>query len=199
MRRLALLAILIALLTVQAVLAQDATATPDQATLLADCNKMLAPDRPMPTGPDAPSIKLVAPTDPVVYGSTVTFQVQTTNFDINANGDHWHLWMNGQLTGMVYQPTAIIDMNPGTYEVCATLGDANHVDIGTPAVMFLTVKPAVAGVATATLPVARSAAQVQPDTGVGPAQIAVIVVGGLAAAIGGWWFGKRMPKNIKQP
>ena len=179
-----------------AVQAADATATPDASTLVADCARLLPADRPMPTGADAPSIRITQPTTSVVYGQTVTIAIDTTNFDINAEGRHWHLWINGQLTGMVYQPTAIIDLTPGTYQICATLGDNNHVDIGMPAAIEITVQAAAAGTPTATLAVAREAAQVQQE-GVSAGQIAMIIGGGLLAAVGGWWLGKRMPKSSK--
>jgi hypothetical protein len=196
MRLLSLLMVWTLLLWAGAVQAEDVTATPDTSTLVADCTRLLAADRPIPTGPDAPSIRFVQPMTSVIYGQTVTIEVTTTNFDINSEGNHWHLWVNGQLQGMVYQPTAIIDLPPGTYQICATMGDANHVDIGIPAAMEITMQAAAAGTPTPTLAVAREAAQVRQDS-VSAGQIALIVGGGLLAAVGGWWLGKRMPKSSK--
>jgi hypothetical protein len=188
---------LFAVLTCSVALAQDATTTPDASTLVADCTKLLAANRPMPTGADAPTIQIVQPSAPVVYGQTLTITIETTNFDITSAGRHWHLWVNGQLQGMVYQPTAIIDLPPGTYRLCATLGDTNHVDIGIPAVALVTVEAAGSGTPTPTLPVTRQAAQVTNDSGIGTGQIVMIIVGGLVAAVGGWWLGKRMPRAAK--
>jgi len=127
----------------------------------------------------------------------VTIQIQTNNFDVTTDGQHWHLWVNGTLTGMVYQPTAIIDLAPGEYTLCASLGNSQHADIGMPDGIRLMVKPSQAGIPTATLAVDRSAAQVQPEGQIGVGQIALLVGGGLLAAIGGWWFGNRMPKRKK--
>ena len=172
--------------------------TPDDGNVLGDCTRLLAADRPIETGPTAPTVRLVQPTTDTVYGSTVTIQIQTNNYDVNANGQHWHLWVDGTLTGMVYQPTAIIDLTPGTHTVCVSLGNSQHADIGMPDGIRLTVKPAQAGIPTATLAVDRAAAQVQPEGQISSGQIALLVGGGLLAAVGGWWFGNRMPKAKKK-
>jgi hypothetical protein len=195
--------ILVALVITLPVMAQstpEATpeATVDDSNVLGDCTRLLAADRPIETGPTAPTVRIVQPTSDVVYGSTVTIQIQTNNYDVNQNGQHWHLWVNGVLSGMVYQPTAIIDLTPGTYTICASLGTNQHADIGMPDGIRLTVKPAQAGIPTATLVVDRAAAQVQPEGQIGAAQIALLVGGGLLAAVGGWWFGNRIPKGKKK-
>jgi len=194
-----LLITLLALVTALPAAAQP-TSTPaaDDGNVLADCTRLLAADRPIESGPTAPSVRIVQPTTDVVYGSAVTIQIQTNNYDVNADGQHWHLWVNGQLNGMVYQPTAIIDLIPGTYTICASLGNSKHADIGMPDGIRLTVKPAQAGIPTATLAVDRAAAQVQPEGQISSGQIALLVGGGLLAAVGGWWFGNRMPKGKKK-
>ncbi len=191
-----LLITLLALAMILPVAAQSTPeATADDSNVLADCTRLLAADRPIETGANAPTVRIVQPTIDVVYGSTVTIQIQTNNYDVNANGQHWHLWVNGALNGMVYQPTAIIDLTPGTYTLCASLGNSQHADIGMPDGIRITVKPAQAGIATATLAVDRSAAKVQPEGQISSGQIILLVVGGLLAAVGGWWFGNRMPKG----
>ncbi len=173
-----------------AVLAQEPS-----GSVLADCVKLLPADRPIPTGPDAPALRIIQPTTEVVYGRTVTITVQASNFDIPAEGRHWHLWINGQLQGMVYQPTAVIDLEPGTYQICASLGNTDHADLGMPDGISLRVEAALAGTPTATLAVAREQAQVQPEPGIGLGQILVLAAGGLLAAVGGWWLGSRLPKS----
>jgi len=44
----------------------------------------------------------------------------------------------------------------------------------------------------------RAAAQVQPEGQISSGQIALLVGGGLLAAVGGWWFGNRIPKAKKK-
>jgi hypothetical protein len=191
-----ILLVLAATLSVAAQNTPEATA--ESGNVLSDCTRLLAADRPIETGPTAPTVRIVQPTTDVVYGSTVTIQIQTNNYDVNANGQHWHLWVNGTLTGMVYQPTAIIDLAPGDYTVCASLGNSQHADIGMPDGIHITVKPAQAGIPTPTLAVDRSAAQVQPEGQISSSQIILLVGGGLLAAVGGWWFGNRIPKAKKK-
>jgi len=179
-------------------LAQDTpTPTADDSNVWADCVRLLPANRPVETGANAPSVRIVQPTTDVIYGGTVTIQIQTKNFDVNADGQHWHLWVNGTLTGMVYQPTAIIDLAPGTYTLCASLGNSTHADIGMPDGIRVKVEAAQAGTPTATLAVDRSAAQVQPEGQISNSQIILLVGGGLLAAVGGWWIGNRMPKGKK--
>lgn len=172
-----------------------AAAQEPSGSALADCVKLLPADRPIPTGPDAPGLRIIQPTTEVVYGRTVTITIQASNFDIPAEGRHWHLWINGQLQGMVYQPTAVIDLEPGTYRLCASLGNTDHADLGMPDGISLRVEAALAGTPTATLAVAREQAQVQPEPGIGLGQILVLAAGGLLAAAGGWWLGSRLGKR----
>ncbi|MCA0454537.1 MAG: hypothetical protein LCI00_11230 [Chloroflexi bacterium] len=179
------------------VAAQSPTSTPTDNDLIAECARLLAPDRPISTAPDAPTIQLLSPTEGTVYGSAVTVNIQPDNYDVTSEGRHWHLWVNGQLMGMVYQPTAIIDLEPGTYTLCVSLGNTQHADIGMPDGVRITVEQALAGTPTATLAVDRAAAQVQPEGAVGPGQMLILVVGGLLAAVGGWWLGNKMPKGKK--
>jgi hypothetical protein len=176
-----------------------AVAQEPSGSVLADCVRLLPADRPIPTGPDALALRIIQPTTDVVYGRTVTITIQSSNFDIPAEGRHWHLWINGQLQGMVYQPTAVIDLEPGTYQICASLGNTDHADLGMPDGISLRVETALAGTPTATLAVAREQAQVQPEPGIGLGQILVLVAGGLLAAVGGWWLGSRLPKRKSMP
>jgi hypothetical protein len=199
-------ALIVSLLTLSMTLSVLAQATPestpepteDTSNVLADCIKLLPSDRPIESGANAPSVRIVQPTTDVVYGSAVTIQIQTKNFDVNSNGQHWHLWVNGTLTGMVYQPNAVIDLAPGDYTICASLGNNQHADIGMPDGIHLKVEAAQVGTPTATLAVDRAAAQVQPEGQIGGGQIALLVGGGLLAAVGGWWIGNRMPKGKKK-
>jgi hypothetical protein len=191
----------VVLMTLPTLAQSPSPATPpaDDGNVLADCIRLLPADRPNESGPNAPSVRIVQPTTDVVYGDTVSIQIQTNNFDISANdGQHWHLWVNGTLTGMVYQKDAVIDLKPGTYLICASLGNSQHADIGMPDGIRLKVEAAQAGTPTATLVVDRSAAQVQPEGQISTGQIVLLVGGGLLAAVGGWWMGNRMPKGKKK-
>ena len=176
-------------------LAAQSTPIPSAASVVEDCARLLPADRPLFSGADAPTVQIVQPSQAVIYGSAVTVTIVTNNFDVNAEGRHWHLWVDGQLNGMVYQPNAIIDLAPGVHTLCASLGNTDHADIGMPDGVVITVETAQAGTPTATLTVDRSAAPVQPEGNIGLPQILLLVGGGLLAAVGGWWFGTRLPKR----
>jgi hypothetical protein len=145
---------------------------------------------------DAPSIQIVEPADSgVVYGSQLAVTVQTDNFEINSDGNHWHIWVDGQLQMMLYGPTAVINVAPGTHEVCAIMSDANHVDLGSPAGIRLTVAQPASGTPTTTPAIAPEVAATysQSDgSGISPL---LLVAFGLLAAVGGWWLGTRLPKG----
>jgi hypothetical protein len=167
-------------------------------SILEQCEKLLPPDRPTFSGTDAPSIRISAPADGSdIYGTSVTVSVDIQNFDVSASsGGHWHLWVNGQLQGMVYQKDVTLDLTPGENVLCATLGDTNHADIGTPAGIRITVHEAAAGTPTTPPSVPSSnAGRLIAEPGITPGQVILIVGVGLLAAVGGWWMGSRLPKR----
>lgn len=188
-RKLLISVCLLLLVTVFPVYAQ----TP---SVIEQCAALLPADRPMPTGEDAPSIRFVTPTDgETVYGSEIVVSVATENFDIESAGAHWHLWVNGRLMGMLYQDSGVIDLEPGTYQLCASMGDTDHMDIGMPAGITITVQQPAAGTAVPTLSITREEAPIIPEPESSPLQIILIVGLGLAAAVGGWWLGARLSKR----
>jgi hypothetical protein len=170
----------------------------DAPSIIDQCAALLPPDRPMPTGADAPSIRILSPTDgEVLYGSEVLISIETENFDLNSEARHWHLWVDGQLVGMVYQPVGIIDLTPGTHLICASLGNTDHADLGMPAGIIVTVQQPAAGTPTPTLSIRREDAPVLAEPAPSPIQIVLLAGLGLLAAVGGWWLGSRLPKNRK--
>ncbi len=202
------LGIIYLLFCLQAVpaLAQTPTLNPD--TILEDCNKTLRPDRPIPTGPDAPSIRIVSPISGTVArgpavpvndttGVEVAFAVETKNFDLssytgNENSRHWHLWLNNVMWVMGYNSTATISIPVGTWRVCVSMGDENHADIGMPDGILLTVEEVdVSFVAPSNR---------EPETtSFGTIHIILAVLGGFVALVGSWWLGSRVSKNDIKP
>jgi hypothetical protein len=177
---------------VNTVVAQTTTPVP------VTCEDLVAKDRPRFSGPNAPTIRIVTPADgSTLYGSSFTVSVDIQNFDImTTDGRHWHLWVNGQLAGMVYQKDVTLDLLPGTNQICASMGDANHVDLGEPSGVTVTVFQAAAGTPT-TPPSAPAGTGGVISENITPVQIALIVGIGLVAAVGGWWMGSRLPKSKK--
>jgi hypothetical protein len=173
------------------VAAQEAT-----SPVVEHCQQLM--NAPASTGPDAPSIRIVEPADNgVVYGNQLAVTVETENFEINSEGKHWHIWVDGQLQMMLYGPTAIINVAPGRHEICAIMSDGNHLDLGLPAGITLTVAQPAAGTPTTTPPVAPEVAAAYSTRDSGGSSISpLLLVGlGLLAAVGGWWIGARMGKR----
>jgi hypothetical protein len=191
--------VVIGVLGVGMVRAQDATPT-EEASPLSTCISQMPPDRPMPTGPDAPTIRISEPGNGEwVATDSLAITVQTNNFDVRGENNHWHLRVNGQLYGHVYQPTAIIALEPGVYTICASVGTNEHNDMGMPDGIRVVVDAPQAGVPTPTLPVPLEQGQVLAEHSAAPetGQMVLLVVGGLGAAVAGWWLGSRMPKRRK--
>ena len=175
------------------------TPTPNPATLIEDCARNLPPDRPMPTGPNAPRIKIIAPTTQTVITSDqptlgdVNFTVETINWELpgyysEEAARHWHLWLNNSVWGMFYQNTALSGIPYGTWRICATLGDSEHLNIGMPDAILLTVQQVGGQTVITTQPAAPLPPPAAPD----PALLVVVAAAGLFVAGGGYALGRRV-------
>lgn len=202
---LVLMSLILLYFTVPAFAQEMSPQAPPTASEL--CRRLMALDAPNPTGPDAPSIRIVNPAEnSTVYGSQMTLTVETENFDISTeSGDHWHLWLNSQLQVMVYEQSVLIDVQPGTYWVCAIMGDKDHADLGEPSGIMVTVAAAAAGTPTSTPLAAAQNSAAEPYRGEqsstlstdDPMGLILIIGAGLVAAVGGWWLGAKLPKKKK--
>ncbi|MBC7812019.1 MAG: hypothetical protein H7175_12770 [Burkholderiales bacterium] len=166
-------------------------------TLDTECRALMT-DIPADT-PDSPSIHIVQPTaNSVVQGGQIVVTIETAGFDLS-DGGHWHIWIDDQLRGMVYEPATVLDLAPGTYRLCAILGSAEHMEFGNPDGIMVTVEEPAPGVPTATVPVSANgttpSAPLPEQRGLSAANLTVIVIGGLLAVVGGWWLGTRMGKR----
>jgi len=187
------------LLTLLVILAGAALAQTNDPAVVQHCQQLMNPAPDQPTGPTAPSIHIVEPANGgTVYGRQVAVTVDVQNFEINQNGQHWHVWVDGQLQMMVYGPTALLNVAPGSHELCAILGDVNHLDIGAPAGIIITVADAGAGTPTVTPPISpeQAAATQTPETREDPAVMILVLAGALlVAGVGGWWVGGRLSRR----
>jgi len=167
-----------------------------QATVVEHCQQLMTITTPVQTGANAPSIRIVEPTDSqVVYGEQLGVTVETENFDFSPTGQHWHIWVDGQLLQMVYGPTAVINIAPGTHEICAIMGTATHGDVGVPAGIRVTIAQPAAGTPTTTPPVAPEVAATYSQAEPGALSPLLLVGLGLLAAVGGWWMGTRIGRK----
>jgi hypothetical protein len=167
-----------------------------QSTVIENCQGLMTVMTPAADSPDAPSIRILEPADTeVVYGEQLAVTVETDNFEFSATGQHWHIWVDGQLLQMVYGPTAIINVAPGRHEICAIMGTAEHGDVGVPDGIAVTIAQPAAGTPTTTPPVAPEVAATYSQAEPGGISPVLLVAFGLLAAGGGWWIGKRMGKR----
>ncbi len=146
------------------------------------------------------AIYIVEPTSDTIYGDTLYVTVDTNNFQINPDGgDHWHLWINGQLATMVYDERLALPIQPGIHQLCAILGDTEHFDLGQPDSMTVTVIAAASGTPTTTPLNAAGNTYAAPrsESRSSTTILIVIVVGGIAAGAIGWWVGRILPKARK--
>ena len=92
----------------------------------AECEVTSATDDPIPEV----SITAEASDEP----HHIDVVVETRNIDLDPEGDHWHLFVNGELNGMYVEPKVTFDTRnygtPGQYQIMATLNDFDHCDYG---------------------------------------------------------------------
>lgn len=85
----------------------------------------------LPT-PEGLSIRIIVPEQHSQWtaGNTYLVQVETQGFD--TAGDHWHLYLNGQLKAMVgggrteYQLRLPEDLAEGEHEIKVTISNSSH-------------------------------------------------------------------------
>lgn len=180
------------------VLAQDAIPTLDPA--LEDCRALMVD--PPPLEANAPRLRILEPlSDTVFYGDQLNMQIVAENFALT-DGGHWHIWVDGVLTGMVYEARTFLNLAPGTYRICANLGDGDHLDMGIPDGITITVMAAGAGTPTSTpfstpSPNEAPISAPLPEGGVVSNPL-VIVLMGVGAAVGGILAGSLMGRRGKK-
>ena len=163
------------------------TPTPDPSTLLADCAATLPADRPLPTGADAPTIRIVSPASGTVIRSRadkfaeVTITVEVSGFSLDGpdaaeNSPHWHVWLNNSVWGMAYQNSALVGIPYGRWRICASLSDSAHTDIGQPDGIYLIVERE------------EEVAPVSDDVAT---PLPLVIALGMLAVMGGGWLGLR--------
>lgn len=165
-----------------------AVALPAAAQAPADCTTLMTPG-PQTGGPVA---RILSPVDgATIYGDSMTVVIEENPDFPFVDGNHWHLWANGTLQGMIYEQAARVELPPGTYHLCAVLGSEQHQDQGQPASITVELVGAAEGTPVST-PFVAGAAAPEPETGLNP----VLLVGlALGAGIAGWAMGRVLGKR----
>ncbi len=83
---------------------------------------------------DGAVIRLVSPTDGVSFasGEDVVVEVEVENFDLTAEGNHWHLYVDGSVLSMISDGTTksvIHALEPGEHLIEAYLGLPTHEEL----------------------------------------------------------------------
>jgi hypothetical protein len=209
MRNLHLLSIALCIALFPAVVlplrAAESTPEPTPRPMVEACRKLMTANPTNTTGPNAPVLHVIQPKDgEEISGTDVTVVVTTDNFKVNEKGQHWHLWVNGQLQTMVFGPGVNLGLAPGTYQICALMGLADHNDTGIPDGVTITVKEPAAGSSSPTPAVnptviAENKAAVAADEASANLRGILLLVAGVGmAGVGGWWFGRRLSKRQRK-
>ncbi|GAB4577898.1 MAG: hypothetical protein Fur0022_06300 [Anaerolineales bacterium] len=89
-------------------------------------------------------IRFVTPTNGMTYkaGDEIVVEIEVENFDLSAEGNHWHLYVDGSVLSMVAggaTKTVIRDLEPGEHEIEAYLGLPTHEELEEGATLTITV------------------------------------------------------------
>ena len=98
-----------------------------------ECKAELTP------GEATPEISVSA--RPADEPNLVEVAVETENFELSPDGNHWHLQVNGEAVGMYANPQVTFDSRlyegSGEYEIMVSLNNAQHCDYGIQAMTTL--------------------------------------------------------------
>ncbi len=182
MRTLFILLLLLCFSTGAAV-AQEATPDPR----IDACRALMI--NPPPLGEASPTIRILYPEDGAEVVAPVEIAIEADNMEIT-EGNHWHVWVDGMLYGMVYEPRTVLNLPPGEHQICANLGTSEHMDIGIPDAR--TIMVIIPGVGTPTPVIDPVVRAPEPE----PNRSPLLIFGLLGAAgIGGIVIGSRLGRR----
>jgi len=144
---------------------------------------------PPPLGENPPSVRILYPDDGAEVVAPVEIAIETENMEFT-DVNHWHVWVDGMLYGMVYEPRTVLNLPPGQHEICANLGDSQHMDIGMPDAR--TIMVIIPGVGTPTPVIDPVVRPPDPEPALSPLLIAGLIG---AAAVGGLFLGSRLGRR----
>lgn len=77
------------------------------------------------------AIRIIAPADgdTFKYGDQIIVEVETDNFDLNQEGNHWHVFVDGSSWGMIMggnTDTPLSGVEPGEHEISVYLSIPTH-------------------------------------------------------------------------
>lgn len=89
-------------------------------------------------------VRILTPTAGATFkmGEDIVVEVETENFDLNAEGNHWHLYVDGSVLSMLAggaTKTVLHDLEPGDHEIEVYLGLPSHEELEEGASLTITV------------------------------------------------------------
>lgn len=89
-------------------------------------------------------VRIISPTagETFAYGDQVVVEIETENFPLGEDGNHWHLYVNGDSWGMVMganNSDVLRGLAPGEHEISVYLSIATHEDLAEGDAVMITV------------------------------------------------------------
>ncbi|MFZ0545766.1 MAG: hypothetical protein WAM60_10035 [Candidatus Promineifilaceae bacterium] len=83
--------------------------------------------------PGGAAISIISPDDGATFaqGDEVVVEVQVDNFDLGADGSHWHVYVDGTSWGMITggnTSESLRGIEPGDHEIAVYLAGGDHIE-----------------------------------------------------------------------
>lgn len=93
---------------------------------------------------DGAVITIVSPPDGATFamGEDVLIEVEIENFELNVDGSHWHVYVDGVSFGMVVGNTTqqvLRNLEPGEHMITAYLANGAHEELEEPGMIKITI------------------------------------------------------------
>lgn len=93
---------------------------------------------------DRAVIRIVSPENGAAFsaGEDIVIEVEIENFELNVDGSHWHVYVDGVSYGMVVGDTTrqvLRNLEPGEYMVTAHLANGDHEELEEPGMIMITI------------------------------------------------------------
>lgn len=90
-------------------------------------------------------VRLVSPADGSTFkpGEDIVVEIEVENFDLNAEGNHWHFYVDGSVFTMVEQgatKTVVHGLEAGEHEFSVYLGLPSHEELEEGAIAMITIE-----------------------------------------------------------
>ncbi len=79
-------------------------------------------------------VRIIAPEDgaEIKVGNDILVEIETENFELDEDGNHWHIFVNGESRGMIVGrdfDDVVRGLEPGDHEITAILSIGTHEEL----------------------------------------------------------------------